>query len=111
MTYQDIQTKLELTGLPVVQNFWEIGQVPALPYIVYTFPNNSDFNADNTNYIEIVGMEVELYTDTKDIQTEKAVEAVVRAEFGPYDKSSSWISSEHMQQTIYSMEVIINNVE
>lgn len=108
MTYQDIQTKLERTGLPVVQNFWEIGHVPELPYIVYTFPNNSDFNADNTNYVEIVGMEVELYTDTKDIQAEKAVEAVIRAQFGPYDKTSSWISSEHMQQTIYSMEVVIN---
>ena len=105
MTYQDIQTKLERTGLPVVQNFWEIGHVPELPYIVYTFPNNSDFNA---NYVEIVGMEVELYTDTKEIDTEKAVEAVILAEFGPYDKTSSWISSEHMQQTIYSMEVIIN---
>ena len=108
MTYQDIQTKLELTGLPVVQNFWEIGQVPALPYIVYTFPNTSDFNADNTNYLEIVGMEVELYTDTKEIETEKAVEAVILDEFGPYDKTSNWISSEHMQQTIYSLEVIIN---
>lgn len=108
MTYQDIQTKLERTGLPVVQNFWKIGQVPALPYIVYTFPNNSDFNADNTNYVEIVGMEVELYTDTKEIEIEKAVEAVIKAEFGPYDKTSSWISSEDMQQTIYSMEVVIN---
>lgn len=108
MTYQDIQTKLELTGLPVVQNFWKIGEVPALPYIVYTFPNNSDFNADNTNYIEIVGMEVELYTNTKEIETEKAVEAVILAEFGPYGKTSSWISSEDMQQTIYSMEVVIN---
>ena len=108
MTYQDIQTKLELTRLPVVQNFWEIGQVPALPYIVYTFPNNSDFNADNDNYVEIVGMEVELYTDTKDIPAEKAVEAVIRAQFGPFDKTSSWISSEHMQQTIYTLEVIIS---
>lgn len=108
MTYDDIQTKLELTGLSVVYNFWEIGQVPALPYIVYTFPNNSDFNADNDNYVEIVGMEVELYTNTKDIQTEKAVEAVIRAQFGPFDKTSNWISSEHMQQTIYSMEVVIN---
>lgn len=108
MTYQEIQTKLEATGIPVVQNFWEIGDVPALPFIAYTLPSNNDFRADNDNYVEIVSVEVELYTRRKNIVTEKAVETVLRQNFPPFRKYSNWDSSEKMQQTTYIMEVIIN---
>ena len=111
MTYKDIQEKLELTGYSVAQSFWETGSVPALPFIVYTFPNNNDFIAENENYVEIAVLEVELYTKKKSIETEQAVEDVLAANFGPYRKTSSWIYTDAMQQTIYTMEVIITDVE
>lgn len=107
MTYQDIKAALEQTGLPVVYNAWEIGHAPALPYIVFTYPNNSDFMADDKNYVEIVALDVELYTKRKNIALEKQVEAVLKNYF-QYAKTSMWIESEQMNETIYQTEVIIN---
>ncbi len=107
MTYQEIKAALQETTLPVVYNAWEIGQAPALPYIVFTYPNNSDFMADDQNYVEIVALNIELYTQRRDIALEHQVEAVLKKYF-QYDKSSIWIEDEQMNETIYQTEVIIN---
>lgn len=107
MTYQEIKAALEETGLPVVYNAWEIGQAPALPYIVFTYPNNSDFMGDNQNYVEIVALDVELYTKRKNIALEKQVETVLKKYF-QYGKTSMWIEDEQMNETLYTTEVVIN---
>lgn len=109
MDYQGIFDALEETELPVAFNYWEIGQVPALPYIVFTFPDNNDFVADNSNYAEIVTLEVNLYCPRKSIETEQAVEAVLSEYFGPYFKTSIYVSADNMQETTYTMEVVISN--
>ena len=107
MTYQEIKAALEETGLPVVYHAWEIGQAPELPYIVFTYPNNSDFMAENSNYVEIVALDVELYTKRKNIALERQVETVLKKYF-QYDKSSMWIEDEQMNETLYQTEVVIN---
>lgn len=107
MTYQQILDALEETDLPVVYNAWEIGNVPDLPYIVFTYPNNNDFKADDENYVEIVALNIELYSETKDIPLEKDVEEVLKDYF-VFSKESIWLESEHMNETLYQTEVIIN---
>lgn len=107
MTYQQILEALEETDLPVVYNAWEIGNVPDLPYIVFTYPNNNDFKADDENYVEIVALNIELYSETKDIPLEKDVEEVLKDYF-VFSKESIWLESEHMNETLYQTEVIIN---
>ena len=55
MTYQEIFEALEETDLPVTYEAWSSPDaIPALPYIVFTYPQNNDLYADNTNYAEIV---------------------------------------------------------
>lgn len=107
MTYKEIYDALAETNLPVVYHHWEKGQVPDLPYIVFTYPNNNDFMADDKNYVEIVEVNVELYAKNKDIALEHTVEGVLGKYF-QYNKSSVWIEDEQMYETIYQTEVIIN---
>lgn len=108
MTYQQIYTVLERTGLPVAFNFWEIGQVPPLPYIVFTYPGSNDMAADNINYVEIVELDVELCMKRKSIPTERAVEAILTQYFGTFGKISAWLPDDDMQLTTYTLEVLIN---
>lgn len=111
MTYQQIYEALRTTGYPVAFNFFEIGEVPELPYIVFTYPDNDDFLADNTNYAEVVQLNVELYAKRKNILAEKETEAVLRSLLGPYTKTSQWLDTEGMQMTTYELEVLVNEEE
>lgn len=106
MTYQDIFSMLQETHLPVAYNFFETPQT--LPYIIFTFPTNNDFVADNSNYVEIVRVQVELYTERKSIPTERILEDVLKAHNCVYEKSSAWIESESMNVTYFEMEILIN---
>lgn len=108
MTYDEIYAALCETELPVVYNFWEADAVPELPFIIFSYPNNLDYIADNTNYVTIVTLEVELFTKRKNLAIEAAVEAIL-SKYWAYTKSSQWIDADDVQQTIYDMEVIIKH--
>lgn len=108
MTYKQVFDMLKTTNLSVVYNSWEIGSVPALPYIVFTFPNNDDLFADNINYQTIVQLNIELYSKNKDFTTEGTLESVLKNNGIPFQKTSVWIDSENLYQTLYTTEVLIN---
>lgn len=109
MTYKDIYDILVTTGLPVTYEFWESpDSIPPLPYIVFTYPSNNDFKADNTNYAEIVRLEVGLYTKRKNFTVERGVEAVLNSKLGPFFKTCEYVSADHMHETLYTLEVAIN---
>jgi hypothetical protein len=108
MTYEEIYQALESTGLPVTYEIWENGSIPPLPYIVFTYPGNNDFIADDVNYATIVRLEVGLYTKRKSIAVERNVEQVLNEKLGPFFKTSDYVSADSMQETLYTMEVAIN---
>lgn len=109
MTYEEIYQALESTGLPVTYEFWESPEnIPALPYIVFTYPGNNDFMADGVNYATIVRLEVGLYTKRKSIAVERNVEQVLNEKLGPFFKTSDYVSADSMQETLYTLEVAIN---
>ena len=111
MKHKDIDDALRQTGLPVAFNFWPGNDIPPLPYIVFTYPQNDGFYADNVNYVNVVQMEVGLYCKNKSIATEKAVERVLNEQFGAFFKTSMYVNADAVQETIYTMEVIVNDGE
>lgn len=111
MTYQEIYDALCETGLPVALNRWDMPRIPDLPYIVFTYPQNNDFRADDINYAEIVQLEVGLYTKRKNIALEHSVEAVLTEHFGAFFKSSDYVPADAVQETLYTTEVAITNGE
>ena len=106
MTYQEIFTMLQETNIPVAYNFFT--EPPGLPFIVFTYPNNDDFLADNKNYVEIVNVNIQLYTERKSITTERILENVLKAHDLTYTKASLWLESEEMNETEYESEILIN---
>lgn len=109
MTYEEIYTALQSTGLPVTYEYWESPEnIPPLPYIVFTYPGNNDLMADDTNYAEIVRLQVGLYTRRKSIAVERNVEQVLNSKLGPFFKTSEYVSNDSMQETLYTLEVAIN---
>lgn len=108
MTFTDIKTMLGQTGLRNTYYSWPEKQAPALPYLVWYLPNTDNFAADDKVYQRINALNIELYTENKDFETEQIVEAVLDAWHIVWDKQETYLESEHMYEVLYTMEVFIN---
>ena len=86
MTNKEVFDMLASTKIPTVYYSWKIGNAPALPYIVYYYPESDDFIADNINFQSINALNIELYTQNKDFATEQIVEDVLKANKAVLDK-------------------------
>ena len=104
MTYKDVSGMIEAIGLPYAYRFFPEKQVPNLPYIVFYYPSNDDFPADNINYVPIVNLNIELYTKSKDFETEESVEAILRSNGFYFDKTETYLPTEHMYEVLYEMQ-------
>lgn len=79
-------------------------ETPELPYIIY-FPGETDYiGADNTSYAELgTGYTVELYSERKTEEKEKAIESFFDSNQIFYDKAEAYISSEKLYMCRYSV--------
>ncbi len=108
MTIEEVAEMIKETGLPTRYEQYPNKQVPPLPYTVYYFPNSNNFGADDETYIKITALNIELYTATKSPKDEIRVEQVLRNHGIYWNKTEAFIESEHMYETLYEMEIIIN---
>jgi len=106
MTFQEVKQMIESIGLPYTYDSFPSNVAPAPPYIVFNYPNNDDFGADNTNYVSIDLLNIELYTSTKDFELERNLEAVLNANGFYYDKTETYIRQDNIYQITYVTEVI-----
>lgn len=106
MTLTEIVAMLESFGIPYAYYTFPVDQAPPLPYCVYYFPNNNDVIADNRNYVRVVDIVIELYTENKDFALEDNIESKL---LYPYTKDVVYINSEKMYQITYESEVVLKN--
>lgn len=78
------------------------------PYILFQYTGTDNLSADNAVYAKIVGLQIELDTDTKDIEKESIVESVLDTYGLYYNSEEGYISSHNVHETMWSMEVLIN---
>ena len=109
MTYPEVKTLLETTDLPVVYYQWPVGLAPDPPYLVFYFPGDNDFKADDSHYAKIRELTVELYTDHKDFELEETVEAVLDPQV--YERYETYLDTERMFMVSYETEVLIEPTE
>lgn len=110
MTYAEIATMIAGTGLPNAYYEFPIdpdNPPPDPPFITFYYSADADVLADNQNFLHIVVLTLELYTDNKDFDTEAVVETALRGAGLAWDKTETWIDSERMFQTTYTTEIII----
>ena len=87
---------------------FEEGREPEKPYLVYLYPETNNFSADGIVYQGINELDLELYTDRKDPDAEKRVEAVLKEHGFFYEKTETYLEFEKMFEVLYEMEVLIN---
>ena len=108
MTYQEINQMVESIGLPCAYYQFTQDTAKEPPFVVWFFTDSNDAYADNSNYVKIPTLNIELYTRFKDFENEALVEEVLKANGLTWYKEENFIESEQIWQIAYETEVIIN---
>lgn len=105
MTLPGLIAALKATGFPVAYSHFKSEVTP--PYIAYLGAGNNDLMADNRNYMDIENIQVELYTDKKDLHVEMMLQSKFKELQLPYRKYPDvWIETEKVFQIIYEIQLI-----
>lgn len=105
MTLEDLAGMLEKTGFPFAYDHFAEGESPDPPFICYLLPQSDNFSADGKVYLKVSSVNIELYTDSKDLAVEQKLEAVLDTHGIFYDKTEVWIESEKLYEVLYSFEM------
>lgn len=95
---------LEEIHLPSAYDHFAEGEAADPPFICYLLPGSDNFSADGRVYFKASEVNIELYTDYKDLSAEQKVEAVLDGHGIFYEKSEVWIESEKLYEVLYSFE-------
>ena len=101
----DLVKLLEETGIPYAYDHFAEGESPDPPFICYLLPQSDNFSADGKVYLKVSNVNIELYTDSKDLAVEQKLEAVLDTHGIFYDKTEVWIESEKLYEVLYSFEM------
>ena len=108
MTYKEIAQMIAEVGVPYAYYQFQEGTGQEPPFICFYYPNNNDFVADGENYVKVVQLVIELYTDNKDFSLEATLETVLAEHDLVFTREETYIDSERMYLETYYTEVIIN---
>lgn len=108
MTLLELKQVLDRLEVPVTFLEWKKGNVPTLPYIVYSKGSSRDTIADNYNFIERFTAFVDLYQDNKryDFELEKRLRELFKIEKIPFSRDEVVsIEKEGMYQTSFYITI------
>lgn len=103
MTLTELKKLLDATGYPVAYSHFN--EAKPVPYICYLVTYSPNFHADNKTYHKINSVDIELYTDKKDLQAEAVLEAILDDNDLPYEPIETFIESEKLFQKIYEVRL------
>lgn len=105
MTHQEVMAMFTEMDIPFAYDHFVEGESPEPPFLVFLYPGSNHFAADGRVYFKVNRLNIELYTDKKDVELEETVEAVLDRHSIFYGKSEVWIESENLYEVLYQMEV------
>lgn len=105
MTHQEVIVLLTEMDIPFAYDHFVEGESPEPPFLVFLYPGSNHFAADGRVYFKVNRLNIELYTDKKNVELEETVEAVLDRHGIFYGKSEVWIESENLYEVLYQMEV------
>lgn len=108
MTFEEVKTIINSIGLPAAYFSFPEKEAPALPYLIYFYPEMRPETADNTHHAQICSLNLELYAETKDFDVESSVDTALLNAGLVFEKEETYLNDEHMYEVIYLMEVAIN---
>ena len=104
MTLEELYTELAAVCQTAYRAFSEAVEPP---FIVYYCSNSLDLEADDSNFGPIQGIEVELYTDSKDLATEAELEDALASLELVWTKTELYIDSERLHEVVYSTSSVV----
>lgn len=105
MTHEEVMALMEEIGLPYAYHHFVEGESQEPPFVVFLYPGSHNFSADGKVYFKTNRLNIEIYTDLKNIDLEQKTEAVLELHGIFYEKSEVWIESENLYEVLYQMEV------
>lgn len=105
MTHQEVMAMFTEMDIPFAYDHFVEGESPEPPFLVFLYPGSNHFAADGRVYFKVNRLNIELYTDKKDVELEETVEAVLDRHGIFYGKGEVWIESENLYEVLYQMEV------
>ena len=105
MTHQEVMALLTEMDIPFAYDHFVEGESPEPPFLVFLYPGSNHFAADGRVYFKVNRLNIELYTNKKDVELEETVEAVLDRHGIFYGTSEVWIESENLYEVLYQMEV------
>lgn len=103
MEQAELYNVLKSTGLPVAYHHFATPPTP--PYLVYLFAFSNNFGADNKVYAKGNSYQVELYSNKKDLASEKLIEDALDANEIYWEKTETFIDTENLYQVLYEIEI------
>lgn len=107
MTPQEVNGMIESVGIPAAYYQFADGTEQSTPFICFFYGNSNDFGADDTNYVRVERLYIELYTDAKDFVLERRIESILNDHDLFFTRSEVYIDEEHLHETIYETELIL----
>ena len=105
MNLIELNTLLKQLDIPVAYNHFKTPQ--KLPFICYLDVEGDTLKADNKVHHLSTVVNIELYTQHKDLQLEQTLETILNDNELPFDKGGSFfIEEEDMYETIYTIKLI-----
>lgn len=107
MTEETITRMISEMDLPYAYHHFAEGEAPELPYLIYLYPESIEFSADGKVYAKGTVLQIELYSEIRDIPLERRIEQVLDAYEMFYHKEELFIDSERLYEVMYEMEVTV----
>ena len=107
-TYEEINTLINSLDIEYAYYQFPEGTAVAPPFICFYYPERDDLFADNSNYVKVERLIIELYTKEKDFDLEARIEALHRDNEIPYVRYESYIDTEQLIMNTFESEVLIN---
>lgn len=101
-----ITDMLKELHIPYAYHHFAEGESPKPPFIVYLCPGSDNVFADDVTYFDITDVDIELYTDKKDITTEKKVERALTSHGFPYSRTETYIPTERLYEVVFSTQLL-----
>lgn len=102
---------LEQSGIPFAYDHFAEGEGPDPPFLCYRVPDSANFAADGQVYYRIGVIDMELYTDRKDVALERKLERLLSASGIFWNKEEYWIESEKLYEVVYEFQKGITYAE
>ncbi|KOS25489.1 phage protein [Bacillus anthracis] len=109
MTLSELKKILDATGYPVAYSHFTAtttNPVPKPPYICYLVNGSPNIMADNKVHHKINNLNIELYTNKKDLIAEANLEKILDNNEIPYESYEIYIETEKLFQKKYETRLI-----